>query len=84
MRKQETILKELFNLRTELEWTKDALTEMYAQQDSLYIEGHDAGIRAADMARAMHPDGETKDLAETVRQKLRAAGRNPRRPGELA
>lgn len=68
------ILEELVAVREKL----DAVPGLQERQKKLYERGARAGLTAADMARAMRPDGDHEHLAESIRQHLRPLGLSKR------
>lgn len=78
----DAILDELSTLRARSEELEEELPTLYARQKDLYLKGAKNGLIAPEMARAMLPDADkstTENLAETIRQHLRANGLAPGR-----
>lgn len=70
------VLRALATLRPRIDQHEAKREELYAKQRTLYEQGARLSppLTAADMARAMRPDGEHEHLAESIRQHLRTLG----------
>lgn len=80
--KGEAILDELATLRARSEELEEELPRLYERQKALYLTGARNGLIAPEMARRMLPDADkerTENLAETIRQHMRANGLAPGR-----
>ena len=65
------VLKALATLRPKIDQVEKKRTELFDKQRELYEAGARANLTAAEMARAMRPNGEHEHLAESIRQHLR-------------
>lgn len=72
-RAPEEITRELKRLRPKITRTKSTLEDYYDQQNALYVEGHKAGLRATDMARAIGAENIASG-AEAIRQVVKRDG----------
>lgn len=75
-RQPEEIKRELRRLRPQITRTKGKLEDLYDKQNLLYVEGHRAGLRATDMARAIGADNIASG-AEAIRQVVKRDGGAP-------
>lgn len=71
------VLKDLAALRPKIERMELTRRELYDKQNELYLKGDSVGLNAAQMARAMRPDGNIEYLAESIRHKLRTNRTSP-------
>lgn len=79
------VLKALATLRPRIEQLETKRDELYDKQRSLYEQGARLSppLTAADMARAMRPDGEHEHLAESIRQHLRTLDLPKKKPRKI-
>jgi hypothetical protein len=69
------VARDLKRLRPQIERTEAKRRELYDRQNALYIEGHKAGLRATDMARAIGtPPEKIPSGAEAIRQVISRDG----------